>query len=134
MPRAGSAHMFHPKFAESLRKVNRFPLFVTIQSRTETRSETGSVSYVWAPVVGYENIPCVKIDKLSGENRLPDLIEAKDLFVIILNKYAPNIVPAWRAILDGNLIYDIEGVQSDSAKLFTQLDVRRISPNVAEGV
>jgi head-tail adaptor len=129
----------HPSMMRGLIKVGKFNRLIQIQKRTETRSTVGGTSYVWGIVDGMEAIPCIHVDRIPSENRTIDIIVEEQYHTFMLAGYYPFILPAHRAILDDPILDDdtilnIEGVDSDSARIFTILTCRVIGPAAEPGI
>lgn len=126
--RGTTSRLYHPRIYRGLETTGRFKSTVQIQKSTVTRSESGDSTFAWGPVSGMESIPCIRIDQQPAEARTQDMIEARNLFTIILAGYFPSIKQEYRAVLDTGEVYDILGVLSDSIHMMTKLATRTVEP------
>lgn len=124
----------HPSMMAGLVKVRKFNRLIQIQQRVETRSSVGGTSYNWGVVRGLEAIPCLHIDRLPREDRTVDIIVEEQFHTFMLAGYYPNILPEFRAVMDDDLVLNIEGVDSDSVGIFTILTCRVIGPTDEPGI
>lgn len=103
----------------------RFVSFCTIQAHDGTLTVSGAPSPSgWANVTGYVNLPCIAAPIAAAEKKELGQETGIAMLHVILNGLCPAIETAMRAVLDG-ITYDILGVDNDSQKTMTTLDLRK---------
>jgi len=132
--RVGYGKIADPGLMSELLQQKWFPQTCTFERKTESRLPMGGLSYAWANVTDFVDLPCRKFDRLPHEGRTLEIIEEEKFWSVMLASYYPNIDPAWRLVMDTGEIYDIEGVDGDSLHLYTVVVCRIFSPVAQPGV
>jgi hypothetical protein len=115
-----------------------FPKLVTIQSRTDTRTPSGSVLASWTTRNGLDAIPCRKgvpaVAAGGTEKRTAPIavIEENDAYIVLAG-YFPQITSKDSALMD-MVRWDIVNINADSASALTYLKVRALNPVADAGV
>jgi hypothetical protein len=135
--RVGTGIFVDPNLISSLVKQKWFPQTCTFQSPKRQRDDAGSYSYVepWPDVVGYEDLPCRKFDRLPHEDRTLEIIDELKFWTIALGGYYPNVKLEWRTkIVETGELFHVVGVDSDSLHLVTVVTCELFTPTVEPGI
>ena len=106
-----------------------FTSLCTIQSPNETLGPSGQpLLSPWANVAGMVDIPCTapplnSVRLSASEKKSLAEILSETFLHVLLSGYYPAIQTRWRAVVDGTA-WDILGVESDSQKSMTRMEVR----------
>lgn len=128
--------MIHPRMMKEVSKFGRFPQTCEIQQydNEANRTPTGGISYTWTTVPGLEAIPCLIQNSMPREPRSSEYIEQSHIFRIGLLGVWSIIKPEHRVLADDGRIFDIIGVEIDSAHSWTVLVCRIENPVAEPGV
>jgi hypothetical protein len=121
------------EIASVMPTANTLGLFVslcTIQQPAGSFDGAGYPVGTWTTVSGLASIPCMITPVTSRLQAMELKAIAETLAVsprhVLLQGLYPNILTAWRAVVDGEAL-DILGVDHDSQSVQTRLEVRSAS-------
>ena len=118
----------HPKLLSELQGNAFFPMTVTIQTRTGTRTATGGFSSpgTWEDVL--KDIPCRRGLPSGAERRSTWGRVEQDNYNIALNGFYPEVTADMRAVTSDGFYIDIRAAQHDSDDQMTVLQGRTVNP------
>jgi hypothetical protein len=110
-------------------------LFVSLFSAQQPSGNlgpSGAPDGTWIPIAGLSNIPCTAPPPSEARIAATEVKALEEILTlqikhVLLNNYFPQLNGAsdmdWRCLIDG-VAYDILGVEHDSQKQMTRLEVR----------